>query len=115
MPPQPQPGIAAMVLLALLGPTNSVPAQALILEGDRPRPFCGPSWWECSGPGWRLGTVGARAGGAVVGNHGLRARHLTKAPESTSPFRAVYAAIHIAVCAPVILLVVLPNSRRAYT
>jgi hypothetical protein len=33
----------------------------------------------------------------------------------TSPFMAIYAASYIVVCALVIVLVVLPNSRRAYT
>ena len=40
---------------------------------------------------------------------------LMNAPEITSPAMAIYVAIYIVVCALVILLVVLPNSRRAYT
>jgi uncharacterized membrane protein (DUF2068 family) len=40
---------------------------------------------------------------------------LMYAPELTSPFMAIYAAIYIVVCALVILLVMLPNSRRPYT
>ena len=40
---------------------------------------------------------------------------LMNAPQLTSPFMAIYAAIYIVVCALVILLVVLPNSRRAST
>ena len=40
---------------------------------------------------------------------------LKTAPEVVSPAMAIYAAIYIVVCALVILLVVLPNSRRAYT
>jgi hypothetical protein len=40
---------------------------------------------------------------------------LMNAPKLTSPFTVIYAAIYIVVCALVILLEVLPNSRRAYT
>ena len=40
---------------------------------------------------------------------------LITAPEIASPAMAIYAAAYIVVCALVILLVVLPNSRRAYT
>jgi hypothetical protein len=40
---------------------------------------------------------------------------LMNAPQITSPAMAIYVAIYIVVCDLVILLAVLPNSRRAYT
>ena len=115
MLPQPPPVFIAMVLLALLSLTNLVPAQSVILAGN---PTAAVSLPLVVGV---LGLVGPRglwmlkrwAMWLVIVVCGLNI--LMTAPEIVSPFMAIYAAIYLVVCALVILLVVLPNSRRAYT
>ena len=115
MLPQPPPVSIAKVLLALLSLTNLVPVESVILEG---RPTAAVFLPLVVGVG---GLVGAW-GPWMLKRWALWlviivcvVNILMNAPELTSPAMAVYAAIYIVVCALVILLVVLPSSRCAYT
>src|ERR671920_1880623 len=115
MPPQPPPVFIAMILLALLSLTNLVPAQSAIFEGN---PAAAVLVHLVVGVGglvgaWGLWSLKRWAMWLVIVVCVLNI--LMSAPELTSPFMAIYAAIYIVVCALVILLVVLPSSRRAYT
>ena len=114
MPPQPPPVFIAMILLALLSLTNLVPAQSAIFEGN-PAAVLLPLVVGVGGlvGAWGLWSLKRWAMWLVIVVCGLNI--LMTAPELTSPFMAIYAAIYIVVCALVIFLAVLPNSRRAYT
>src|SRR5918992_3470701 len=116
MLPQPPPVFIAMVLLALLSLTNLVPAEQVILEG---KPTVAPVFLPL--------VVGV---GGLVGAWGLwRLKRwamwlvvivcvlniLMSAVALFSPWTAIFGAIYLVVCALVIVLVVLPSSRRAYT
>jgi uncharacterized membrane protein (DUF2068 family) len=113
--PQPPPVFIAMVLLALLSLTNLVPAQSVILEGKPTVAVFLPLAVGVGGlvGAWGLWMLKRWAMWLVIIVCGLNI--LMTAPELTSPFMAIFAAAYILVCALVILLVVLPNSRRAYT
>ena len=115
MLPQPPPVFIAMVLLALLSLTNLVPAQSVILEGNPTAAVFLPVVVGVLGlvGAWGLWMLKRWAMWLVIVVCGLNI--LMTAPEIASPAMAIYAAIYIVVCALVILLVVLPNSRRAYT
>ena len=114
MPPQPPPVFIAMILLALLSLTNLVPAQSVLLEGN-PAAVLLPLVVGVGGlvGAWGLWMLKRWAMWMVIVVCVLNI--LMTAPELTSPFMAIYAAIYIVVCALVILLAVLPSSRRAYT
>jgi uncharacterized membrane protein (DUF2068 family) len=113
--PQPPPVFVAMVLLALLSLTNLVPAQSVILEGNPMAAVFLPLVMGVLGlvGAWGLWMLKRWAMWLVIVVCGLNI--LMTAPELISPFMAIYAAIYIVVCALVILLAVLPSSRRAYT
>jgi uncharacterized membrane protein (DUF2068 family) len=113
--PQPPPVFIAMILLALLSLTNLVPAQSVILEGNPTAAVFLPVVVGVGGlvGAWGLWTLKRWAMWLVIVVCVLNI--LMTAPELTSPAMAIYAAAYIVVCALVILLVVLPNSRRAYT
>jgi uncharacterized membrane protein (DUF2068 family) len=113
--PQPPPVFIAMVLLALLSLTNLVPAQSVILEGNPTAAVFLPIVVGVGGlvGAWGLWMLKRWAMWLVIVVCVLNI--LMTAPELTSPFMAIYAAIYIVVCALVIVLVVLPSSRRAYT
>jgi uncharacterized membrane protein (DUF2068 family) len=115
MPPQPPTVFIAMVLLAILSLTNLVPAQSVILEGNPTAAVFLPLVAGVGGlvGAWGLWRLKRWALWLVIVVCGLNI--LMTAPELTSPFMAIYAAIYIVVCALVIVLVVLPSSRRAYT
>jgi uncharacterized membrane protein (DUF2068 family) len=115
MLPQPPPVIIAMVLLALLSLTNLVPVESVILEGKPTAAVFLPLVVGVGGlvGAWGLWMLKRWALWLVIIVCVLNI--LMNAPELTSPAMAVYAAIYIVVCALVILLVVLPSSRRAYT
>ena len=115
MPPQPPPVIIAMVLLALLSLTNLVPAEQVILEGNPTAAVFLPVVVGVGGlvGAWALWRLKRWAPWLVIIVCVLNI--LINAPQLTSPFMAIYAAIYIVVCALVIVLVVLPSSRRAYT
>jgi hypothetical protein len=115
MLPQPPPVTIASILLALLSLVNLVQGESVIFEENLTAADFLPI------------VVGV---GGLVGARGLWMLKrwamwlaiivcvldiLMNAPELTFPFTAIYAAIYIVVCALVILLVVLPNSRCAYT
>ena len=116
MLPQPPLVIIAIVLLALLSLTNLVPAEQVILEGN---PTVAPVFLPL--------VVGV---GGLVGAWGLwRLKRwamwlvvivcvlniLMSAVALASPFTAIFGAIYLVVCTLIIVLVVLPSSRRAYT
>jgi hypothetical protein len=109
--PQPPPVFIAMVLLALLSLTNLVPAQSVILEGNPTAAVFLPIVVGVGGlvGAWGLWMLKRWAMWLVIVVCVLNI--LMTAPELTSPFMAIY----IVVCALVIVLVVLPSSRRAYT
>jgi uncharacterized membrane protein (DUF2068 family) len=113
--PQPPPVLIAMVLLALLSLTNLVPAQSVILEGNPTVAVFLPLVVGVLGlvGAWGLWRLKRWAMWLVIVVCLLNI--LITAPEIVSPAMAIYAAIYILVCALVILLVVLPNSRRAYS
>jgi len=113
--PQPPTVFIAMVLLALLSLTNLVPAQSVILEGNPTVAVFLPLAVGVGGlvGAWGLWMLKRWAMWLVIIVCGLNI--LMTAPQLTSPFMAIFAAAYILVCALVILLVVLPNSRRAYT
>ena len=115
MPPQPPPVFIAMILLALPSLTNLVPAQSAIFEGNLATAVLLPLVVGVGGlvGAWGLWSLKRWAMWLVIVVCVLNI--LMTAPELTSPFMAIYAAIYIVVCAVVILLVVLPSSRRAYT
>ena len=115
MPPQPPPVFIAMILLALLSLTNLVPAQSVLLEGNPAAVVLLPVVVGVGGlvGAWGLWSLKRWAMWLVIVVCVLNI--LMTAPELTSPFMAIYAAIYIVVCALVILLAVLPSSRRAYT
>jgi uncharacterized membrane protein (DUF2068 family) len=115
MPPQPPPVFIAMILLALLSLTNLVPAQSVLLEGNPATAVLLPLVVGVGGllGAWGLWSLKRWATWLVIVVCVLNI--LMTAPELTSPFMAIYAAIYIVVCALVILLAVLPSSRRAYT
>jgi hypothetical protein len=113
--PQPPLVIIAMVLLALLSLTNLVPVESVIWE-VRPRAVV-------------LLPLVAGVGG-LVGAWGLWMLKrwalwlvivvcvlniLMSAVALASPFTAIFGAIYLVVCTLIIVLVVLPSSRRAYT
>jgi uncharacterized membrane protein (DUF2068 family) len=114
MPPQPPPVFIAMVLLALLSLTNLVPAQSVIFEA----PTAAVLLPLVAGVGglvgaWGLWMLKRWAMWVVIVVCVLNI--LMNAPQLISPFMAIYTAIYIVVCALVIVLVMLPNSRRALT
>ena len=111
MLPQPPPVFIAMVLLALLSLTNLVPAEQDILEGKPTAAVFLPLVVGVLGlvGAWGLWRLKRWAMWLVIIVCVLNI--LMNAPQITSPAMAIY----IVVCALVILLVVLPNSRRAYT
>ena len=111
MLPQPPPVFIAMVLLALLSLTNLVPAEQVILEGKPTAAVLLPLVVGVLGlvGAWGLWRLKRWAIWLVIIVCVLNI--LMNAPQITSPSMAIY----IVVCALVILLVVLPNSRRAYT
>ena len=111
MLPQPPPVFIAMVLLALLSLTNLVPAEQVILEGKPTAAVFLPLVVGVLGlvGAWGLWRLKRWAIWLVIIVCVLNI--LMNAPQITSPAMAIY----IVVCALVILLVVLPNSRRAYT
>jgi uncharacterized membrane protein (DUF2068 family) len=113
--PHPLPVITAMILLALLSLTNLVPAQPVIFEGNPTAAVFLPIVVGVLGlvGAWGLWRLKRWAMWLVIVVCVLII--LMTAPELTSPFMAIYAAIYIMVCALVILLAVLPSSRRAYT
>ena len=115
MPPQPPPVFIAMILLALLSLTNLVPAEQAILEGNPAAAVLLPLVVGVGGlvGAWGLWRLKRWAMWLVIVVCVLNI--LMTAPELTSPFMAIYAAIYMVVCALVILLAVLPSSRRAYT
>ena len=115
MPPQPPPVFIAMILLALLSLTNLVPAQSVILEGNPTAAVLLPLVVGVGGlvGAWGLWRLERWAMWLVIVVCVLNI--LMTAPELTSPFMAIYAAIYMVVCALVILFAVLPSSRRAYT
>jgi uncharacterized membrane protein (DUF2068 family) len=115
MPPQPPPVFIAMILLALLSLTNLVPAQSVILEGNPTAAVLLPLVAGVGGlfGAWGLWRLKRWAMWLVIIVCVLNI--LMNAQLLTSPFMAIYAASYIVVCALVIVLVVLPNSRRAYT
>ena len=115
MPPQPPPVFIAMVLLALLSLTNLVPAQSVIFEGNPTAAVLLPLVAGVGGlvGAWGLWMLKRWAMWVVIVVCVLNI--LMNAPQLISPFMAIYTAIYIVVCALVIVLVVLPNSRRAYT
>ena|ERR687897_2204881 len=115
MLPHPLPVITAMILLALLSLTNLVPAQSVILEGNPTAAVFLPLAVGVLGlvGAWGLWRLKRWAMWLVIVVCVLNI--LMTAPEMPSPAMAIYAAIYIMVCALVILLAVLPNSRRAYT
>jgi uncharacterized membrane protein (DUF2068 family) len=110
MLPQPPPVFIAMVLLALLSLTNLVPAEQVILEGKLTAAVFLPLVVGVGGlvGAWGLWRLKRWAMWLVIIVCVLNI--LMNAPQITSPAMAIY----IVVCALVILLVVLPNSRRAY-
>ncbi len=115
MLPHPPTVIIAMVLLALLSLTNLVPVESVILEGKPTAAVFLPLVAGVLGlvGAWALWRLKRWAPWLAIIVCVLNI--LMNAPELTSPFMAIYAAIYIVVCALVILLVVLPSSRRAYT
>ena len=111
MLPQPPPVFIAMVLLALLSLTNLVPAEQVILEGKPTAAVFLPLVVGVLGlvGAWGLWRLKRWAMWLVIIVCVLNI--LMNAPQITSPFMAIY----IVVCALLILLVVLPSLRRAYT
>jgi uncharacterized membrane protein (DUF2068 family) len=114
MPPHPPPVFIAMVLLALLSLTNLVPAQSVILEGNPTAAVLLPLVAGVGGlvGAWGLWRLKRWAMWLVII---CMLNILMNAPLLTSPFMAIYAALYLVICALVIVLVVLPSSRRAYT
>ena len=115
MLPQPPPVFIAMVLLALLSLTNLVPVESVIWEG---RPTAAVFLPLVAGVGglvgaWGLWVLKRWAMWLVVIVCVLNI--LMSAVALASPFTAIFGAIYLVVCALVIVLVVLPSSRRAYT
>jgi uncharacterized membrane protein (DUF2068 family) len=104
-----------MVLLALLSLTNLVPAESVILEGNPKVAVFLPLVAGVGGlvGAWGLWMLKRWAMWVVIVICVLNI--LMNAPGLISPFMAIYTAIYIVVCALVIVLVVLPNSRRALT
>src|SRR5919112_415448 len=115
MPPQPPLVFIAMILLAILSLTNLVPVQSVIWEGNPTVAVFLPLVAGVGGlvGAWGLWMLKRWAMWLVIVVCVLNI--LMTAPELTSPFMAIYAAIYMVVCALVILLAVLPSSRRAYT
>ena len=115
MPPQPPPVFIAMVLLALLSLTNLVPVEQGILEGN---PTVAPVFLPLVlGVGGLLGAWGLwmlRRWAMWLVSIVCVLNILMGAVALFSPFTAIFAVIYMVVCALVILLVV-PSSRRAYT
>ena len=109
--PQPPPVFIVMVLLALLSMTNLVPAQSVILAGNPTAAVFLPLVVGVLGlvGAWGLWRLKRWAMWLVIIVCVLNI--LMNAPQITSTFLAIY----IVVCALLILLVVLPSSRRAYT
>ena len=114
MLPHPPPVIIAMVLLALLSLTNLVQVEPVILEGKPTAAVFLPPVVGVLGlvGAWGLWMLKRWEMWLVIIVCVLNI--LMSVPELTSPAMAIYAAIYILVFALVILLVV-PNSRRAYT
>ena len=115
MLPQPPPVIIAMVLLALLSLTNLVPVEWFIL-GARPRAVVFLPLVAGVGGlvgAWGLWMLKRWAMWLVVIVCVLNI--LMSAVALASPYTAFFGAIYLVVCASVIVLVVLPSSRRAYT
>ena len=111
---QPPPVFIAMVLLALLSLTNIQVALGSLEEKPTAAVFL-PVVVGVGGllDAWVLWMLKRWAPWMVIIVCVLNI--LMNPPQLTSPFMAIYAAIYIVVCALVILLVVLPNSRRAST
>ena len=115
MLPQPPPVFIAMVLLALLSLTNLVPAEQVILEGKPTAAVLLPLVVGVLGlvGAWGLWRLKRWAMWLVIVVCVLNI--LMSAVALASPFTAIFGAIYLVVCALVIVLVVLPSSRRAYT
>ena len=122
MLPQPPPVIIAMVLLALLSLTNFLPLALALLVVGKPTALSYllvvvgvldliGAWGLWMLKRWAMWLVII----VCVLDILINLNFLINATEIVSLAAAINTVIFILLCALVILLVVLPNSRRAYT